>query len=157
MKVHLKDQGIHYALRSSKCCVWASGWRKQGENTLFTEPLHLRNFALIPSVFCWTGGGGSKQKEPWLKTCKQHVLSSRTSNLLLQLDTWLNPNSFACLRLFISSLTSHKGKLLLHVVAVPVHCISLTPDAHERLCFCKFKFRVSQHFWSHGPPKRTSQ
>ena len=55
-------------------------------------------------------GRRSEQKKSWLETCIGYVLSSRTSNLLLKLDTWLNHNSFACLCLFISSLTSHKGK-----------------------------------------------
>ena len=104
--------------------------------------------------FVGRGGweGGSEQMESWLKTCMQYVLSSRKWNLLLQLDTWLNRNSFACLCLFISYLTSHKGKLLLPVVGVPLHCIILTPDAHERLCICEIKFGVSQHFWSDGLP-----
>jgi len=103
------------------------------------------------------GGEGSNRSRDWKPVYIQYVLSSRTSNLLLQLDTWLNRNPFGCLRLFIRSLTSHKGKLLLAVVGVPLHCISLKPDTHERLCVCKIKFGVSQHFWSHRPPKRTSR
>ena len=116
-------------------------------------PNHYTCGTLLWYLLYFVGPGqGSEQKELWLKTCIQYVLSSRTYNLLLKLDTWLSRNPFPRLCLFISFLTSHKGKLLLPVVGVPVHCISLTPVAHERLCICKIKFVVSQYFWSRGPP-----